>query len=580
MMSQNLHDSLLSGAMVGTAPAMQHQPDRSRRGLAGFLASLAVVLLLLAIVNITTGVTALAPELVPLGVFGAFWAVTCGLSAAAVAFRPPGSWKKEHLEAVPMLRPGLGVVFATASLWAAIGAPAGNSFDAPSYLALLPPLLLAAFGALLSRHFGTFGVELLPEGPGLARWARLAAWLGGISLLSDSARHWDPLASWGSAAVWVVALTTFGVAVDAARMDLAGWATDTQAAFPLTELASVYALAHRANPISSVLDTLDSFLGVDLRGSWALRVVRRGAEPLAVAALFVGWLATSLTQVKLYEEGVLVRLGRISDRSLAPGLHVHLPWPIDEVRRVPTARVMSVAIGNAEEEDPDRENVLWAQRHESTEYTFLLGNGRDLVTIDARLRYRIRDLAAWLTVSTEPAEVLRAVVHAAVTRRTVDRSLDQVLSENMESFTRDVTAAVQADADRLGLGVSVIGMTIGGMHPPVDVAAEYEAVVSAQIARDTLMLDAHATAASDIPAAEADALDTTSGAESEAIGKLAAAHGDAAAFLGVRASYEAEPQLYQYRRRLETLEANLPGRRMVIVDDRLERDGASLWLNE
>ena len=62
--------------------------------------------------------------------------------------------------------------------------------------------------------------------------------------------------------------------------------------------------------------------------------------------------------------------------------------------------------------------------------------------------------------------------------------------------------------------------------------------------------------------------------------KIAEAKGDAEAFRGVRASFHAEPELFQYRRRLEGLESGLGGRRMVIVDDRLERDGAKLWLTE
>ena len=48
----------------------------------------------------------------------------------------------------------------------------------------------------------------------------------------------------------------------------------------------------------------------------------------------------------------------------------------------------------------------------------------------------------------------------------------------------------------------------------------------------------------------------------------------------MRASLAAEPELFQYRRRLEALESGLAGRRMLILDDRLERDGATLWMTE
>jgi len=123
-------------------------------------------------------------------------------------------------------------------------------------------------------------------------------------------------------------------------------------------------------------------------------------------------------------------------------------------------------------------------------------------------------------------------------------------------------------------------MTVGGMHPPVIVAAEYEAVVSAQVGRDTLVMAARTEAEQEIPAAQATALDDVSKARAEAVGTIASAKGAAAAFFGLRASFGAEPELFQYRRRLETLENALAGRQTVIVDDRLERTGATLWLTK
>jgi regulator of protease activity HflC (stomatin/prohibitin superfamily) len=223
---------------------------------------------------------------------------------------------------------------------------------------------------------------------------------------------------------------------------------------------------------------------------------------------------------------------------------------------------------------------LWARQHESNEFMFLLGDGRDLVTIDGLMRYRIRDLRRYLTQSADSPALLRGLVNAAVTHRTVDRSLDQVLSENLAAFARDIAAAVQADADALGLGVEVVDMTIGGMHPPVVVAAEYEAVVSAQVLRDTLVVGARTESERDLPAAETAALTQASTARAEAATTLAAAKGESAAFRGVRASLAAEPDLFHFRRRLQALETGLAGRRTVIVDDRLERDGATLWLTE
>ena len=54
--------------------------------------------------------------------------------------------------------------------------------------------------------------------------------------------------------------------------------------------------------------TREAQLGIDLRSTWALTVVRRSLEPLLIGLCLVGWLSTSLTVVA--EEQGLVELGR------------------------------------------------------------------------------------------------------------------------------------------------------------------------------------------------------------------------------------------------------------------------------
>ncbi len=49
-----------------------------------------------------------------------------------------------------------------------------------------------------------------------------------------------------------------------------------------------------------------------------------------------------------------------------------------------------VSVGHEGQEEGGPENVLWAVEHAANEYTLLLGNGRDLITVDAAVQFRIR----------------------------------------------------------------------------------------------------------------------------------------------------------------------------------------------
>jgi membrane protease subunit HflK len=282
------------------------------------------------------------------------------------------------------------------------------------------------------------------------------------------------------------------------------------------------------------------------------------------------------------EQGVLEHFGVASTGPpLEPGLHAHLPWPVDSVSVVAVREARTLKVGHGGSDEPGGpEDVLWARQHAAQEYTLVLGDGHDLVTIDAAVHFRVRDPLAWTFGCQNPTAALSAVAYRAVMDATVDRTLADVLSENVAVLTTALRADVQRDADALGLGVDVLGFTVGGMHPPVPVARDYQAVVSAQVDRQTEIIDAQAYANALIPAAEGDVVATNNTARAEGAKRLAKAAGEAWAFRTLESVYHADPAEFRFRRRLEALESALPGRALTILDDRIEKDGGQLWIPE
>jgi regulator of protease activity HflC (stomatin/prohibitin superfamily) len=329
-----------------------------------------------------------------------------------------------------------------------------------------------------------------------------------------------------------------------------------------------------------VLDAMERQLGIDLRSTWALTVVRRSIEPLVIGLATLAWLSTSMTVVGPDEDALVERLGvPVNAPALGPGLHLHWPWPIDQVFRIPVRHVQVLTVGHEGEEEGGAEDVLWARQHAANEYTLLLGNGRDLITIDAQVQFRITDPGAWRYRTQNPARALSAIAYRAVMRNTVNKTLADALSENVVALTRRMHAQVQQEADALGLGVQVLSFTVGGMHPPVDVAADYQAVNSAEVRKTTLLADAQSYRNGVIPRADAAAVAKTNLARADGADALGRATGEASSFLQLQSQYGANPQEFFFRRRLEQLEKNLTGRNFTVVDSRIQRDGGELWVN-
>jgi regulator of protease activity HflC (stomatin/prohibitin superfamily) len=460
------------------------------------------------------------------------------------------------------------VVFQTSSDFT----PSPTAFVAAVAAALF--LGAAGLGATAVRYLGELDLTQLPESAALCKGARVVTWILVAGALSIGAQWAGQLLVFRILGLIVLAVNLsvcYGLIANRP-------AADGRLIFPL-DLGALSTLGSRTNVLASILDSAERQLGIDLRSTWALTVVRHSLEPLVIGLFAIGWLSTSLTVVGVQEQGLVERLGvPVKGPPLLSGIHVHWPLPIDRVIRIPVQRVQLLTVGHEGQEEGGPENVLWARQHAANEYTLLLGNGRDLITVDAAVQFRIADARAWWYHTQNPGDALRAIAYRAVMRTTVNRTLAEALSENLKAMTARMQTMVQEDADALGLGVEVLGFTVGGMHPPVMVALEYQAVVSAELGKVTAVVNAQQVRNRTVPYAEASVLRAEYAARAEGAEMLATAAGDAWSFLTLQSQYRAAPEEYFFRRRLETLEKGLSNRRFTVLDSRFQRDGGELWM--
>ncbi len=435
-------------------------------------------------------------------------------------------------------------------------------------------VVLAAFGisALFARFYGATEGAVLAEARGLAAWLRAAAWLNLLAGLYLLSRAYYPGATpalhtlahrcgEGLLAILLVESILRGVLRRPARVD------------PATDLFFLRLVAARWNPISSLFATLTEAFGIDLRGTWSLRFIQRSLPPLALGLACLAWIGSSLTVVESGEVGVLETFGAPrAGEDLSPGLALHWPWPIQRVRRVDVGRVRTMPIGFSGGDK--RASLLWTRRHAQEEYALLLGGGENLITVNAILHYRIADARAYLYQVADAERTLAAIADRALMQVTVGETLDGVLSENVALLSQAVERAVQGEADALDLGIEVVDFNLIGLHPPMAVARDYQAVVSAQIERDTLEYEAQADRERALPGAAARARKTLGAARAEAERRTALARGESEAFRAQAEASRAAPDLFRFRRLLEAREKQLRGRPFVVLDKRLEEQGA------
>jgi len=216
-------------------------------------------------------------------------------------------------------------------------------------------------------------------------------------------------------------------------------------------------------------------------------------------------------------------------RHIGPGLAFKWPWPIDKVYKYPTKKIMELSIGFVPKIEPDREKVgygplLWGKAHYEKEYQLLVASEQtgaqltegavpvSLVMAAVPVQYRVKDLYSFIynygereepdgKKVYEAEERLKSICYneltkfAASAKIEVDNEADlehSLLGAGRAEAKQILTSKIQEAADKEQLGVEIVFVGLQGIHPPPEVAADYQKVVGAVQKKQALILDAHA----------------------------------------------------------------------------------------
>jgi membrane protease subunit HflK len=414
----------------------------------------------------------------------------------------------------------------------------------------------------------------------------------------------------------------------------------------------------------SVATAIDYQFGFQVSQTWFYKLLEKAIVPLVLFSVATLYLASCIEVVSPDEEAIVERFGSPLDgqgqvRHLGPGLHLKLPWPIDITYRYPTRRVMELYIGYEPRKDPrtgeiiPEKNLLWGQAHYQKEHDLLvaarysvkdvgpgLAEGAlpvGMVKANIPVHYRVKDLYAYVYHHSDPAQLLEAICYRELARFATSATLevdDQAVDQGQDDDSLLGTGRararavlmqrIQAAADEAGLGIEVVFLGLQGLHPPPEVAPDYQAVIGAVQKKQALVLDAEAQRnkslstlvgsvaeagrlaslaaeyqaaqeqgrAEDVEklgkqfdaafaAAKGDISRILSEAQSYAFTKAELARAKSERFAGQLKAYRAAPEIYKNEQKLAVLEETLPNiRKYVVVADPNDREVVIVDLQE
>ncbi len=287
------------------------------------------------------------------------------------------------------------------------------------------------------------------------------------------------------------------------------------------------------------------------------RLGRRGALA-AIAVVLIGWLLTSLYRVQPDEQGVVLRFGRWV-ATTDPGLHVHLPWPIETVLLPKTTQVNQIQIGVG----PSAAGAAEGQANRGGQ---MLTGDENIVEADGVVFWKIRDPGKFLFKVENPQLAVRTAAEGAL-RDVISRTpIQAAMSTSRQQIADETRTLLQTLLDAEQAGVEITQVQLQRVEPPLAVIDAFNDVQRARADQERARNEAQAYANDIVPRARGDAERIRQEAEAYKVQVVNLAHGEADAFLPLLRSYQQAKDVTAQRLYLDSVDEVLKKASKVVVD--------------
>jgi len=275
-----------------------------------------------------------------------------------------------------------------------------------------------------------------------------------------------------------------------------------------------------------------------------------------VAVLLVLWVASGIYVVAADEEAVVLRFGQLT-ATTGPGLHWHLPYPVERVEKVPVTRVQRLEVGFR--------SLPGGRTREIPQESLMLTKDENIVDASFIVQYKVKDAADYLFHVAHITKAVRDAAESAI-REVIGRTMiDDVLTTKKAAVEVEVQKLIQSILASYRAGVSVTTVKLQNVQPPQRVIKEFKDVASAREDRERAKNEAQAYANDVVPKARGEAKKMVLDAQAYAAAKVDRAEGEAQRFLSLLKAYRAAPEITRKRLYLEAMQDVLSRVDKVIV---------------
>lgn len=293
----------------------------------------------------------------------------------------------------------------------------------------------------------------------------------------------------------------------------------------------------------------------------------KGGSPKGLALIALVLVALWFTVGGFYrvgpdEQAAVLRFGEFH-RTSQPGLHYHLPAPIEEVMVRKVTRINREEIGYRSSVT-GRGDSLRSVPEES----LMLTGDENIVDIHFEVQWKIKDLKAFLFNIRTPYVSVKNAAESAMREVIGKTPIARALAEGRFEVEQSTQELLQKILDSYEAGIDVRRVQMLKVDPPEAVIDAFRDVQTAKADREREVNQAETYRNDILPRARGEAEKMLQDAEAYKRQVISHAEGESARFISVYNEYRNAKDVTRKRIYIETMQNILSGVNKVIIDEK------------
>jgi modulator of FtsH protease HflK len=320
--------------------------------------------------------------------------------------------------------------------------------------------------------------------------------------------------------------------------------------------------------IDSLIRQAQAFIRGILPGG---RGVGAGGLTILVAVVVALWFASGFYRVQPDEQGIVLRFGAYKYWT-APGLHWHIPWPIEEVELPAVTRINRTEIGFRSGAGGRVEAGTDTSGRDVLAESLMLTGDENIIDIDVAVFWRIRanEASKFLFNARRPDDLVFGVAESSM-REVIGRTpIQPALTQLRAQIESDVMKQTQEILDRYNVGIEITQVQLQKVDPPAAVVESFRDVQRANTDAERMRNEAESYHNDIVPRARGEAARLLAEAQGVKQATIAEATGQTQRFDVVLAAYQQAKDITLRRMYLDAMQSVLTHARALIVDDKLK----------